>query len=253
MKALAEDEISHYNDRGYLIVNNVLTDDELEALRERTADIANGKVEFPASSVEFEPGADGNRSLATVRKINAAEEDPIFLSHAANTKILDLIERLIGPDLKLFGCQIFMKPPGGVEKPYHQDSPYFTIEPMALVTCWTALDDVTVDNGCLWVVPGSHRLGVFDHSEAWMIGDRQDMRVPRAKIDHNAETPLIMRAGSCSLHHSLLLHGSRPNRTTQSRRGFAAHYMSAQSRWTHATQPQPSYRLLRGREYPGCV
>jgi phytanoyl-CoA hydroxylase len=155
--------------------------------------------------------------------------------------------------VKLFESQLFMKPPGGVEKPYHQDSAYFTIEPMALVTCWSALDDVTVANGSMWVIPGSHLGGVVDHGEPWQIGDRIDKRVPASAMDLASEVPMVMPAGSCSFHHSLLLHSSRPNRTNHSRRGFAVHYMTARSRWTNPSKPAPNYRLLRGREYPGCV
>ena len=150
-----------------------------------------------------------------------------------------------------------MKPPGGIEKTYHQDSPYFKIEPMALVTAWVALDDVTLDNGCMWVVPGSQRNGALDHSEPWKVGDRLDMRIPDSAIDEaksaNGEQPVTMRAGGCSFHHSLILHRSGPNRTPHFRRGMATHYMTARSRWTGAPAEKPDYPLLAGREYPGCV
>jgi ectoine hydroxylase-related dioxygenase (phytanoyl-CoA dioxygenase family) len=146
-----------------------------------------------------------------------------------------------------------MKPPGGVEKPYHQDSPYFPIEPMSLVTCWIALDNVTIENGCLWVVPGSHRLGPLPHSERWMVGDREDMRVPETEFNRNEEVPITLTPGSCSFHHSLILHMSHPNKTQTARRGLAFHYMTSKSRWTNANKSQPNYLLLRGQEYPGCV
>jgi phytanoyl-CoA hydroxylase len=162
-------------------------------------------------------------------------------------------DSLIDGDIKLFGSQCFMKPPGGIEKPYHQDSAYFTIKPMSLVTCWIALDDVTVENGCMWVIPGSHRGELYDHSQPWNVGGRIDMQVPGEKIDRSCETPITMSAGSCSFHHSMLLHRSGPNQTEGHRRGLAIHYMSSQSRWTHPTMPQPPYPLLRGREYRDCV
>ena len=248
-------DVQHYEDHGYVDVNNLLTQQEVAELCDRNYEIAEGHAnDFPKNNLELEPHANGVYSLKTVRKINAcAEFDPLFLKYASMDRIVDIVEQLIGPDIKLFGSQIFMKPPGGVEKPYHQDSPYFSVEPMSLVTCWIALDEVTVENGCLWVVPGSHRLGPLPHNEPWVVGDRVDMRVPDSQFDCSSEVPITLSPGSCSFHHSLILHMSHPNKTNTFRRGLAFHYMTSKSRWTNLDKPQPVYRLLRGKEYPSCV
>jgi ectoine hydroxylase-related dioxygenase (phytanoyl-CoA dioxygenase family) len=250
---MTSDLSQRYQDLGYLVVENLLAPEQTDGLRDRTRAIAEGEVPgYPRSDFELEPGADAP-SLLTLRKLNrCAENDPVFFAHATNPEILDLVETLIGPDIKLFGSQCFMKPPGGIEKPYHQDSYYFTIEPKELVTCWTALDDVTLDNGCMWVIPGSHRNGIVPH-EDWFIGDRPDKQVPDAAIDRASETAIVMPAGSCSFHHSVLLHRSAANRSERPRRGMAVHYMSAKSKWTHPDKPKPDYPLLRGREFAGCV
>ena len=239
---------------GFVVVDELVNADERLELCQRTADIANGLVaDFPEQDIELEPNTN-TRSLHTVRKINQpAKNDRVFARHASNDKILAIVEQLLGPDIKLFGSQAFMKPPGGVEKPYHQDSPYFTIEPMALVTCWIALDDVTLENGCLWVIPGSQHLGPLPHSEKWTVGDRTDMRIPESLFHRNLEVPIPLKPGSCSFHHSLLLHMSHPNRSNEPRRGIAFHYMTAKSRWTAATPPKSEFLLLRGRSYPECV
>lgn len=242
-----------YREQGFLVKENLLDADHIEGLRERMQAIGEGRVpDFSQADVELEPDP-GNGKPRAVRKINrCAENDPRFLAHASDDRILDIVESLIGPDIKLFGSQCFMKPPGGVEKPYHQDSAYFSIEPMNLVTCWTALDDVTEDNGCLWVIPGSHREGLVEHDK-WQLGDREDKQVPDARLDRDRETPIIMPAGSCSFHHSVLLHRSGPNHSDRPRRGLAVHYMSAQCRWTDPDASHPKYRVLRGHEFPGCV
>lgn len=232
-----------YATQGYIVVENLLTNEEVEVLRKRTQDIIEGRTDYPASDIELEPGANG-----TVRKLNqCTANDPVYRAHASNEKILAIVESLIGPDIKLFGSQAFLKPPGGIEKPYHQDSAYFPIEPMSLVTCWAALDDTTIENGCMWVIPGSHQQGVLNHSELWMIGERRDMRIPESELGDAKEEPIVMKAGSCSFHHSLLLHSSRPNLTPNPRRGLAVHYMSAHSRWTDSSQAEPDSPLLRGR------
>ena len=253
MKTVEKSLTARYEHDGYFVAPDLLSDEELNRLCERMDAISNGRVSsFPESDVEYEPG-DGGWDASRIRKINrCAEQDDVFMALAANERILAIVTSLIGPDVKLFGSQCFMKPPGGVEKPYHQDSAYFTIEPPEIVTCWTALDDVTVENGCLRVIPGSHRGPLRDH-QPWQLGDRVDKQVPDDQLDRTNEVPVELTAGSCSFHHSMLLHRSGANQTRHSRRGLAVHYMSARSRWTHPTNPQPTYPLLCGQEYEGCV
>ena len=249
---LSTEQTERFHAEGYLILDPCLEEGELEALRERVRGIADGEVDFPESSVEYEPGASGRR-MEHLRKINhPSRHDSFFVDHARHPRILAAMVDLLGEDVKLFGDQLFMKPPGGIEKTYHQDCPYFPVRPMEVITAWVALDEVTVENGCMYVVPGSHKLGAVDHSEAWMVGERKDMKIPDAAIDRERERPVTLRAGGCSFHHGLIQHRSGANRTRSFRRGLATHYMTAKSRWTGEGE-QPSYHLLSGREYEGCV
>ena len=250
---LTPQQVEQFEADGYLILDPCLEEGEVEALRHRVRQIAEGELHFPEESIEYEPGASGRR-METLRKINGPGlHDPFFVDHARHSRLLDPIVDLIGPDVKLFGDQLFMKPPGGIEKTYHQDCPYFSIEPMAMVSAWVALDDVTEDNGCMYVVPGSHKLGAVEHSEPWMVGGRLDMKIPDTAIDRERERPITMRAGGCSFHHGLIQHRSGPNRTDRFRRGLATHYMTSHSHWTGDPDAQPGYALLHGREYPDCV
>ncbi len=253
--ALSESQIVQFEETGHLVVESLISQAQLDKVREHMSAIAEGRVDFPAAQLEYEPGTGDDRpAIERLRKINkGAAHDPVFMEHALNSAIVDVIEDLLGPDLKLFGDQMFVKPPGGLEKTYHQDSAYFFIEPMAIITAWVALDDATLENGCLWVIPGSHRQGVLDHSEVWMVGDRQDRKIPDAALDRSKEVPVLLNAGDCSFHHSLLLHRSGPNNTAQFRRGQASHYMSARSRWTGKPEDKPDYPLIRGREHAGCA
>ena len=251
---LSEEQVAQYRRDGFIVVENLLSEPDLDTIRKRIVDIAEGRTDFPEKYMEFEPDADRTRHLDNFRKLNhCAEFDQVFLDHARNPGILDVVESLIGPDIKLMGDQFFLKPPGGVEKTYHQDSPYFTIEPMDLTSSWAAMDDVTLENGCLWVVPGSHKGGPLAHSQPWIVGDREDKCVPDSAFDRSKEVSITMKAGSVSFHHSLLLHRSGPNNTQHRRRGLASHYMSARSRWTGPPEEMPEYPLMRGQEYPGCV
>ncbi|MEE3364997.1 MAG: phytanoyl-CoA dioxygenase family protein, partial [Planctomycetota bacterium] len=183
---------------GVLVVDPLISSDDINTLSLRTTEIAAGTVAYPREHLELEPGVT-DLELATLRKINHCHfHDEVFAAHAAHPAVLDVIESLIGPDIKLFGSQLFMKPPGGVEKPWHQDSAYFPLDPQIVVTCWTALDNVTLENGCMHVIVGSHRDGIIDHSQEWMIGARRDMKVPDAMIDENRTRAITLSAGGCS-------------------------------------------------------
>jgi phytanoyl-CoA hydroxylase len=252
---LNERQTKRFEDDGFIVVKDLLNPSEVAELIQHTEQIAAGRLPFPQESLEWEPGTElQDRGMMTLRKINnCAEHDQFFAEHASKAAILDIIEALLGSDIKRFGDQAFIKPPGGSEKTYHQDSAYFAIEPKAIITCWAALDDVTQQNGCLWVIPGSHIGGIVDHSQEWMVGDRKDMMVPDEALEREREVPITMKAGSCSFHHSVLLHRSGPNLTEQHRRGLATHYMSSRSRWVGDPAEKPHYPLLRGREYADCA
>ncbi|HCL31958.1 MAG TPA: hypothetical protein DIC52_26475 [Candidatus Latescibacteria bacterium] len=249
---LSPEQIDFFHTEGYLILDPCLDDAQVGSLKGRIRQIADGDIDVPGNILEFEPGASG-RCMENLRKINQpSEHDEFFVDHARKPQLLDAIVDLMGEDVKLFGDQLFMKPPGGIEKTYHQDCPYFSIEPMAMITAWVAIDDVDEENGCMYVVPGSHKNGAIDHSEPWIVGERRDMRIPDAAIDWQRERPITLRAGGCSLHHGLLQHRSGANHSDRFRRGLATHYMTSQSRWTGETD-QPAYHLLHGRQYEDCV
>src|SRR5207248_2286904 len=144
---------------------------ELEELRARVEWIASGDAEhIPAHFRQVEPRvAQGDLAAESyalsLRKLShLAWHDEVLLAHARRPAITDRIASLLGPDLKLYQDQVFMKPPGvGSRQPYHQDQPWgFQIDPPELmVTCWLALDDVTLENGCMRVLPGTHRNGAL--------------------------------------------------------------------------------------------
>ena len=154
---------------------------------------------------------------------------------------------MLGPDFKLYQDQLFMKPPKiGSRQHYHQDQPAgFHIDPPEkMVTCWAALDDSTIENGCLWMLPGTHKLGPLEKSEREEYERKfQEGRLP-------SETPIVMKTGSCSFHHGLILHSSRVNLSDKRRRGYATHYVSARCRYTGPPEENDAM-LVRGKSIPG--
>ena len=95
-------------------------------------------------------------------------------------------------------------------------------------------------------IPGSHKRGVIEHKHL------EDFRVEDNHIDYNSEVAVPLTAGSCTLHHSLVLHRTEPNPTTQQRIGATVAYMSAHSKFTGSNEP-PIYDLVSGKSIEGCV
>jgi ectoine hydroxylase-related dioxygenase (phytanoyl-CoA dioxygenase family) len=120
----------------------------------------------------------------------------------------------------LYSDQVFLKPAHcGSPKPLHQDNSYFRVMPhTAGVTCWMAVDDATIENGCMGYIPGSHKLGLLPHKQiaaAHLTPEREDF---------GPEVRVPVKAGSCIFHHLLVLHSSPANHSDKSRRAWALHY-----------------------------
>ncbi|HZP82948.1 MAG TPA: phytanoyl-CoA dioxygenase family protein [Chthonomonadaceae bacterium] len=256
MSGLTEEQVAFFQENGYLLVGQVLTSAEVEALRERAEWIASGHAaHIPPEYLQVEPRVaqgelEADNYILSLRKLShLAWFDDVMLSHARHPNIVEKIASLLGPDLKLYQDQLFMKPPRvGSRQPYHQDQPlgFYIDPPDLMVTCWTALDDVTLENGCLRVLPGTHKNGVLS-AEAIQEAERKALN---GKLKE--EAPLILKPGECSLHHGHILHSSHPNLSGKRRRGYATHYVSARCRYT-GTDPTVSFPLVRGQAFPGCL
>lgn len=160
-----------------------------------------------------------------------------FFRYATHPDLLELVTRVIGPDLVLWASAVFCKPAGtGLEVPWHQDGQYWPIRPRATVTVWIALDEVTRENGCMQVIPGSHRVGDLAH----IVSEREDLVLNNLlddpRIDLSSARDIELQPGQISLHDVNLVHGSRPNRSGQRRAGYAIRYMPATSHYDRSRQ-----------------
>lgn len=168
---------------------------------------------------------------------------------AHEPRILDAIEDLIGPDILIWSSSVFIKEP---RDPgffgWHQDSYTYELDGDELVTAWVALSPVTVDNGAMRFLPGSHRMGARRHEDTFdehSLGSRGEKLVDC--VDDAQAVDICLQPGECSLHHLQLMHESRANVSDVRRIGYAIRYMSARMR--HAGGPA-SVTLARGSADP---
>ena len=161
-------------------------------------------------------------------------------------RILDAVEAVIGPNILCWSTDFFIKEPhdpGFVS--WHQDSTYWGLEPPEVVTAWMGLTDSTTENGCVRVVAGSHLWGQVAHHDTFgegnLLSRGQEVMV---EVDESEGVDLRLAAGEVSLHHVLVVHGSRPNVSSDRRIGIAFRYLPTHVRQTVGVRE--SAMLVRG-------
>lgn len=223
MVSLTRNEIELYSREGFLIPRYRLEEQRVAELRD-----ALDRV------IKANPGVRPEQLVSAHIKTPASEGvtgDDVFMDLACEEGLIEIVSQLIGPDVILWGCQVFCKPGGdGMEVPWHQDGHYWPIRPLATCTAWIAIDNSMVDNGCLRVIPRSHRQReLFEHCKE----DRTDIvlnqRVADGQFDPGSAVDIELQAGEVSLHDAYLVHGSNPNQSIRRRAGIAIRYMPGSS------------------------
>jgi hypothetical protein len=163
-------------------------------------------------------------------------------------EVLDAVEDLIGPNIRLFHLSVWPKDPGtGTFVSWHQDATYFALDPICHVTAWVALTDAPVEAGCMEVVPGSHKLGQLRHAD---MQDTDNLlsrgQTLAADVDRTRTDYMAVKAGQFSLHHTHLVHNSRPNRSHNRRVGLGISYIPTHARCTMPTRV--TAMLVRGHD-----
>jgi non-heme Fe2+,alpha-ketoglutarate-dependent halogenase len=215
-RRLAPEQIRSYNENGYLKGLRVFTDEEMQVHRSYFDRLLEKHMR------------DGGDSYSLRRMQRFCQPLWDIIVHPG---ILDYVEDLIGPNFVAWGSQYFCKLPGdGKVVSWHQDASYWPLTPAHTVTVWLAIDDADRENGCMQVIPGTHRLGhlAFDLSGA----DENSVLPQKVQGAENYGDPVCfeLKAGEISLHADMLVHGSEPNRSTRRRCGLTVRYAATEVR-----------------------
>ena len=175
---------------------------------------------------------------------------PWLYDLARHPKILDKVERVLGPDILVWSSGFFNKmphDPGYVS--WHQDSTYWGLEPPDIVSAWVAFTPSRRANGCMRVVPGTHALGQIAHVDSFadsnMLSRGQEVQVD---VDEADAVDLELEPGEMSLHHVRIVHGSNPNPTDVPRVGYVVRYIATSCRQIGGRVPAA---LVRGEDRYG--
>jgi len=226
---LTSSELNEYRECGHLTVSGVFAEaevlavlDDLQAWSRQAIDAMNEHER--AWFLENQGASDG--AQPRLRKLDhPVFYRPMFRKLATSLQLVGMVEQLIGEDVQVFFSQMFFKSPEhGGPKPIHQDNFYFgPSDEDATVTAWIALDEATVENGCLFYGNGSHVGPLLQHVAP--ENEPFNLQVPPEVARRYQMTPAPVPRGGVSFHHGRTLHQSSPNRSNSWRRAAAVHFM----------------------------
>lgn len=231
---------------GYFLVEDLVSPTDCDRFAERLQEYASGSRE-PTGSIRLQREPAVERAGKTlddggdIRKISGLFGDDLFRGLISSDEVGGPLREVLGSPLRLFRADALMKPAKlGSEKGVHQDAPYWPIRPMSMWSCWVPFDDATIDNGCLMVVPGSHREGPRPH-----VHTDDDFVIPSERYDIDAMETVPMKRGTGLFFHSLLLHASAANISGDPRRAVTMSYMGPGHDYT-GDGSSPDYPVIGG-------
>lgn len=269
LKAITTEQREQYERDGFIVVRGLFSQDEINAVKERLAYyirqglrmLKEGQkpekdtVSFEGALIQLEPlVAQGkyipDDPLYAARKVwNLFGHDEVLTSFVTSPKLLDIVEDLLGTSaIWFFADKALLKPPKiGVEKPWHQDLPYFPFEPkdepQIHVAAWIALDEATVENGCMQYIPGSHRLGNITTAHVDTHG-LDHLSADMSKVDTSKAVVVEAKPGDVSFHDGLTLHYSSPNTSDKPRWALVLDFINAE-RATYVGKGEPNFPRVR--------
>ena len=221
-----------YGRDGYLVIDDLLDTDGLATLRAESVKLCRGEcglidgLELPSPDTSDEDALRRVLCIHFPHKISAVTRD--LLKHPG---LVEVLCEIVGPDIKAMQSMLFVKAEGRPGQAWHQDEYFIPTRDHSLTAAWIALDDATVENGCLWVLPGSQEAGVI-YPERKIDDERFDCSTEAFNFPDDAKdaVPIEVPAGAVVLFDGYLLHRSLPNTMASGlRRSIVSHYMSARS------------------------
>jgi phytanoyl-CoA hydroxylase len=223
-----------YAERGFVRIAGFASRVLCEEMLDRVVDITRvggdgTALVLPEANLAGSPSRDG-RPEELVSKVFKLHRDTVFADFARSPAVTDLVAELIGPRLDCFLSQFIFKNPGAWGQPWHQDGYYFPFEPARpIVGVWLAVTEATLENGCLHVLPGSHREPVHEHVPDPRPGANYGY-VEIVDHDMEASVPVLMDPGDLLVFDSHLMHRSTDNGSTGIRAAMVYHYAATGTR-----------------------
>lgn len=218
---ISKEQVDFFNRNGYVVIENILTTEEIEHYRSVYEAFLDNRIDASRFRSDLGGFVEGDKPAEAKERITQimlpSRLMPELLEESLHKKTKGIAQQLLGADMDLdFDMLIDKAPHSDTPTPWHQDCAYWISMPdIRAASCWTALDDAWINNGCMWYVPGSHLLPVRPHHPAGKGGGALECEATEAE-----GIAVEIRAGSCVWHHGGTLHYSRGNSTGKRRRAF---------------------------------
>ena len=221
---LSDEEVSHFHEYGYLSGIKMLDDNQIEVLRKELAELVDPKNPGHHLFYEFHSNESEDQDSVLFHSLGHWRISTGFHDVLWNPAFIMAAHQLLeNKSVRFWHDQLFCKPAkhGGVVA-WHQDYSYWTRTiAMQHLTCWTALDDATKENGCLHYIPKSHMWGLLDApSLAGNMDSLLSVLNDEQKEEFKNPVAIEMKKGHATFHHPLMVHGSYENKSEMSRRAF---------------------------------
>ena len=225
---LNQEQVDAYHRDGYITVNDIIPQEQIAALRQVSDEFLEKSRKTTEHTDLFDLEPEHSAEEPRLRRLKSPERHhPTFDKTFRDDNVLDILEQLIGPGIRHFGSKLNMKSAGfGSAVEWHQDYAFSPRTNDDILVVGVPLDDMDEDNGCLLVVPGSHRGPIYSHhQDDVFVGAVSD-----PDFDPSLVVPIELKAGDISIHHCRTLHASRPNiNPERSRRLYLEQYAAADS------------------------
>lgn len=252
---LGDADLEFFATQGYLAMDGLLTPAEIESSTAALSDLAHRRTVWDKRvwSQEEPYYAQGGQDERTddpelrLRKLAYfVQIEPRLDAIARHAGLLRAVAQLIGPGARMIQDMALLKPPfRGSEKPWHQDTAYFDWTPLGgILGTWIALDEATVENGCMQVIPGSHLEGPMPHFHV------RDCQIADQRVRAERAVAIPLKPGGVLFFSGLLHHGTPPNTTAARRRALQYHYAAANCE--RMTIQQHGELFASGGAYAGC-
>ncbi len=224
---LTRAQIQEYYDIGALVIPDVLNAEEVARLRRVTDGLVARAREVSAHDEIYDLEDSHTPASPRVRRIKAPHlHDPAYAALVRHPRIIAVLRDLWGPDIRFDTAKLNMKSAGfGAAVEWHQDWAFYPHTNDDLAAVGVMMDDMADENGPLMVVPGSHKLDVFDHHAEGRFCGAMDPQ--RRDVDYAKAVKLIGKAGAISVHHVRAVHGSAPNVSERDRRLLLLQFRAA--------------------------
>jgi len=214
-RAISAEQARAYDEQGFFVYEDAFDADTIREVRELIDPMEQKTEDFLETREDKRLGISRAGEITFTTHLVTRSE--VLKNFCRSRVFADLTHDLLGDDVRLYWDQaVYKKPETAKEFPWHQDNGYTFVEPQQYLTCWVALTDATVENGCPWVIPGAHRNGTLAH---WTTD------LGYQCVEHSDEAvPAEAKAGSIVVFSSLTPHRTGPNATRDVRKAYIVQF-----------------------------